>query len=56
MAATYDYYVAKAPPTVPKPEQFTDSQAVLAEQNAAINSVDLAKMLDASYFQKAAGG
>jgi NitT/TauT family transport system substrate-binding protein len=56
MAATYDYYVAKAPPTAPKPEQFTDSQAVLAEQNPAISSVDLTKMLDASYFQKAAGG
>src|ERR687883_502604 len=50
LAATYDYYVAKAPPTAPRPEQFTDSQAVLAEQNPAINAVELPKMLDASYF------
>ena len=55
MGATYDYYVAKAPPTAPKPEQFADSFAVLAEQNPAINGVDLAKMMDASFFQKAAG-
>ena len=55
MGATYDYYVAKAPPTAPRPEQFADSFAVLAEQNPAINGVDLAKMMDASFFQKAAG-
>jgi hypothetical protein len=55
MGATYDYYVAKAPPTAPKPEQFMDSYAVLAEQNAAISSVDLSKMMDAGYFQKASG-
>ena len=55
MGATYDYYVAKAPPTAPKPEQFADSFAVLAEQNPAINGVDLSKMMDASFFQKAAG-
>jgi ABC-type nitrate/sulfonate/bicarbonate transport system substrate-binding protein len=55
MGATYDYYVAKAPPTAPKPEQFADSFAVLAEQNPAINGVDLSKMIDASFFQKAAG-
>ena len=55
MGATYDYYVAKAPPTAPKPEQFMDSYAVLAEQNAAISSVDLSKMMDAAYFQKASG-
>ena len=55
MSATYDYYVAKAPPIAPKPEQFTDSQAVLAEQNPAVSAVDLAKMMDASFFQKASG-
>jgi NitT/TauT family transport system substrate-binding protein len=55
MSATYDYYVAKAPPSAPKPEQFTDSQAVLAEQNPAVSAVDLAKMMDASFFQKASG-
>jgi NitT/TauT family transport system substrate-binding protein len=53
MAASYDYYVAKAPPTAPKPEQFMDSYAVLAEQNTAIKSVDLSKLLDGSYFQNA---
>ena len=56
MGATYDYFVAKAPPTVPRPEQFMDAFAVLAEQDQRINSVDLAKMIDASYFQKASGG
>jgi NitT/TauT family transport system substrate-binding protein len=53
MSATYDYFVAKAAPLAPGPEQFADSYAVLAEQNPAVKSVDLAKMLDASYFQKA---
>src|SRR5438552_1936965 len=56
MGATYDYFVAKAPPTVPRPEQFMDAFAVLAEQDQRINSVDLAKMIDASYFQKDSGG
>ena len=53
MGATYDYYVAKAPPTAPKPEQFMDSYRVLAEQDSRINSVDLSKMIDASFFQNA---
>src|SRR5205823_15100064 len=52
MSATYDYFVAKAPPIAPKPEHFMDSLSVLAEQNAQIKSVDLTKMLDATYFQK----
>jgi NitT/TauT family transport system substrate-binding protein len=54
MGATYDYFVAKAPPVVPTPEQFTDSFGVLAEQNSKIKDVDLAKMLDATFFQSAA--
>jgi ABC-type nitrate/sulfonate/bicarbonate transport system substrate-binding protein len=53
MGATYDYFVAKAPPSAPKPEHFADSYSVLAEQNPKIKDVDLAKMLDASYFQNA---
>ncbi len=56
MGATYDYFVAKAAPVAPRPEHFADSYAVLAEQNPAIKSVDLAKMLDASYFLKATDG
>jgi NitT/TauT family transport system substrate-binding protein len=56
MSATYDYYVAKAAPIAPKPEQFADSYAVLAEQNPQVNSVDLSKMLEGSYFLKASGG
>jgi len=54
MAATYDYFVMKAPPVAPKPEQFMDSFGVLSEQNPKIKDVDLAKMIDASYFQSAA--
>jgi NitT/TauT family transport system substrate-binding protein len=53
MSATYDYFVAKAPPILPKPEQFMDSFGVLSEQNPKIKDVDLAKMIDATYFQKA---
>jgi len=53
MSATYDYFVAKAPPIAPKPEQFMDSFGVLSEQNPKIKDVDLSKMLDASYFQSA---
>ena len=53
MSATYDYFVAKAPPVAPKPDQFQDSLGVLAEQNPKIKDVDLTKMLDASYFQNA---
>ena len=54
MSATYDYFVSKAPPVAPKPEQFMDSFGVLAEQNPKIKDVDLSKMLDAAYFQNAA--
>jgi NitT/TauT family transport system substrate-binding protein len=54
MVATYDYFVAKAPPIAPKPEQFMDSFGVLSDSNPKIKDVDLAKMLDASYFQNAA--
>ena len=53
MSATYDYFVAKAPPIAPKPDQFMDSFGVLSEQNPKIKDVDLTKMLDASYFQNA---
>jgi NitT/TauT family transport system substrate-binding protein len=53
MEATYDYFVAKAPPMLPKPEQFADSYALLAEQNPKVKDVDLIKMLDSSYFQSA---
>src|SRR5438132_1199681 len=53
MSATYDYFVPKAPPVAPRPEQFMDSFGVLSEQNPKIKDVDLAKMLDASYFQSA---
>jgi ABC-type nitrate/sulfonate/bicarbonate transport system substrate-binding protein len=53
MSATYDYFVPKAPPVAPKPEQFMDSFGVLSEQNPKIKDVDLTKMLDASYFQSA---
>jgi NitT/TauT family transport system substrate-binding protein len=53
MGATYDYFVAKAPPVAPKPENFMDSFGVLAEQNPKIRDVDLTKILDASYFQNA---
>jgi NitT/TauT family transport system substrate-binding protein len=53
MGATYDYFVAKAPPVLPKPEQFMDSVGVLSEQNPKIKDVDLTKMLDGSYFQNA---
>jgi NitT/TauT family transport system substrate-binding protein len=53
MAATYDYFVAKAPPVLPRPEHFADSFALLAEQNPKIKDVDLAKMIDASFFQSA---
>jgi ABC-type nitrate/sulfonate/bicarbonate transport system substrate-binding protein len=53
MSATYDYFVQKAPPVAPKPEQFMDSFGVLSEQNPKIKDVDLANMLDASYFQNA---
>jgi ABC-type nitrate/sulfonate/bicarbonate transport system substrate-binding protein len=53
MSATYDYFVAKAPPVLPNPEHFKDSQGVLSEQNPKIKDVDLAKMIDGSYFQNA---
>jgi NitT/TauT family transport system substrate-binding protein len=53
MSAAYDYYVARAAPTAPKPEQFADSYGVLSEQNPAVKSVDVARMLDASYFEDA---
>jgi NitT/TauT family transport system substrate-binding protein len=53
MEATYDYFVAKAPPVAPKPENFADSYSVLSESNPKIKDVDLTKMLDASYFQSA---
>jgi ABC-type nitrate/sulfonate/bicarbonate transport system substrate-binding protein len=53
MSATYDYFVTKAPPMLPKPEQFMDSYGVLGEQNPKIKDVDLSKMLDGSYFQSA---
>jgi ABC-type nitrate/sulfonate/bicarbonate transport system substrate-binding protein len=53
MGATYDYFVAKAPPVAPKPEQFMDSFGVLSDQNPKIKDVDLAKMIDAAYFQNA---
>lgn len=56
MGATYDYFVTWAPPTAPRAEQFMDGYAVLAEQDPRINSVDLAKIVDGSYFQKASGG
>jgi NitT/TauT family transport system substrate-binding protein len=55
MSATYDYYVARAAPVAPKPEQFQDSSGVLAEQNPNVRSVDLSKMIDATYFVKASG-
>ena len=55
MNATYDYYVSKAAPVAPKPEQFMDSYSVLAEQNPAIKTVDIASILDANYFTKATG-
>lgn len=55
MGATYDYYVAKAPPTAPQPEQFKDAFGVLAEQDPRVNAVDLTKTLDAGYFQNASG-
>jgi hypothetical protein len=45
--------VAKAPPMLPKPEQFMDSFGVLSEQNPKIKDVDLAKMIDATYFHNA---
>jgi ABC-type nitrate/sulfonate/bicarbonate transport system substrate-binding protein len=53
MSATYDYFVAKAPPVLPKPEQFMDSFGVLSEQTPKIKDVDLTKMLDGSFFQNA---
>jgi ABC-type nitrate/sulfonate/bicarbonate transport system substrate-binding protein len=53
MSATYDYFVTKAPPVAPKPEQFMDSFGVLSEQNPKIKDVDLSKMIDAAYFQNA---
>jgi len=54
MSATFDYFVAKAPPVAPKPEQFMDSLGVLSDQNPKIKDVDLSKMIDAVYFQSAA--
>jgi ABC-type nitrate/sulfonate/bicarbonate transport system substrate-binding protein len=53
MGATYDYFVAKAPPVVPKPDQFADSQGVLAESNPKVKDVDISKMIDGSYIQNA---
>jgi hypothetical protein len=54
MGATYDYFVTKAPPVAPKPEHFTDSYGVLSESNPKVKEVDVARMLDASYFLNAA--
>jgi NitT/TauT family transport system substrate-binding protein len=53
MGATYDYFVAKAPPVLPRPEQFADSVGVLTEQNPKVKEVDLVKVLETSFFQSA---
>jgi NitT/TauT family transport system substrate-binding protein len=50
MGATYDYFVAKAPPVAPKPEHFMDSYTVLSESNPKVKDVDVAKIIDATYF------
>jgi NitT/TauT family transport system substrate-binding protein len=53
MQATYEYVMAKVTPSAPSPEQFADGVAVLAEQNPKVKEVDLAKVLEPSYFQDA---
>jgi len=52
----YDYWVGKTMPDLPypKPDQFVDSVAVIAEKNPAAKSYDLNKLLDPSFIQSAA--
>jgi NitT/TauT family transport system substrate-binding protein len=54
--AAYDYWVGKTMPELPfpKPEQFPDSVATIAEKNPAAKNYDLTKLLDASFVQSAA--
>jgi len=56
MQAAYDYWVGKTMPALPypKPEQFTDSVAVVAEKNPKASSFDLNKLLDPSFVKSAA--
>jgi NitT/TauT family transport system substrate-binding protein len=54
--ATYDYYIAKVTPSLPypKPEQFTDTVAQIAQKNPKAKTFDLNKLLDTSFVQSAA--
>lgn len=56
MGTTYDYFMSEVIPTVPvpKPDMYTNAQKVLGAKNAKVKDFDVAKMLDASYANKAA--
>jgi NitT/TauT family transport system substrate-binding protein len=56
MSRTYDFYVGKVIPSLPypKPEQFTDAQAVLGATDEKVRELDLSKLLDPSFVQDAA--
>jgi len=53
---TYSYYVDEVVPDIPIPDvtQFQPTRADLATQNAKVAAVDLTKLVDASYVNKAA--
>jgi hypothetical protein len=52
---TYDYFVQTVTPSqpYPRPEQFADVLAALAQRNEAARSIDLNKVLDPSFVQSA---
>lgn len=56
MSRTYDFFVGKVIPPLPypKPEQFTDAQAVLGATDEKVREFDLSQLLDPSFVQDAA--
>ncbi|MBV9596181.1 MAG: ABC transporter substrate-binding protein [Chloroflexi bacterium] len=55
VSATYDFFAKDVVPSVPlaQPNQFSDSIALLSEQNDKVKGFDISKYIDSSYVQNA---